>query len=296
VTDGGSKTKIVVTTPTGHVGSRVVRLLVQAGARPTLFLRHPEGLEEELRGLVDTVAGDQLDADDVLRATEGATALFWVDPPVDDDDPIATYAKAGDNAARAVEEHGVAHVVFQSSVGAEKRHGAGEIDGLARTEEALDATAAAVVHLRCGFFFTNLLIQAEAIAAGLVEVANPVDQPLAWVDPRDIGDVATARLLSGDWSGRVVHAVHGPEDLSWEEATAIIAEVTDRELRSSRCRRRRSARTCARPGWATRSSRRCWRCRPASPATSSPSSRARCCPRRRRRCASGWPRTSSPTR
>jgi uncharacterized protein YbjT (DUF2867 family) len=231
VTDGGSKTKIVVTTPTGHVGSRVVRLLVQAGARPTLFLRHPEGLDEELRGLVDTVAGDQLDVDDVLRATAGATALFWVDPPVDDDDPIATYAKAGDNAARAVEEHGVARVVFQSSVGAEKRHGAGEIDGLARTEEALDATAAAVVHLRCGFFFTNLLMQAEAIAAGLVEVANPVDQPLAWVDPRDIGDIATARLLSGDWSGRVVQAVHGPEDLSWEEAVAIITQVTDRELR-----------------------------------------------------------------
>jgi uncharacterized protein YbjT (DUF2867 family) len=230
VSASGSE-KIVVTTPIGHVGSRVARLLVQAGARPTLFLRDPDRLDAELRGLVDTVAGDQLDADDVLGATEEAAALFWVDPPVDDPDPIATFAKAGDNAARAVEANGIGRVVFQSSVGAEKRHGAGEIDGLARTEEALDATGAAVVHLRCGFFFTNLLMQAEAIDAGLVEVANPIDQPMPWVDPRDIGDVAAARLLSGGWSGRVVQAVHGPEDLSWQGAAAIITEVTGRELR-----------------------------------------------------------------
>ena len=31
--------RIVVTTPTGHVGSRVVRLLVQAGLRPTVLVR-----------------------------------------------------------------------------------------------------------------------------------------------------------------------------------------------------------------------------------------------------------------
>jgi len=35
--------KIVVTTPTGHVGSRVARVLIQAGARLTLLARHPRG-------------------------------------------------------------------------------------------------------------------------------------------------------------------------------------------------------------------------------------------------------------
>lgn len=37
--------KIADTTPTGHVGSRLVRLLVQAGTRPTLPLRDPAKLE-----------------------------------------------------------------------------------------------------------------------------------------------------------------------------------------------------------------------------------------------------------
>lgn len=98
----------------------------------------PEKLDEQTAKLVDVVQGDQLDKDDVLRATEGADALYWVDPP-GGEDPIATYALAGSHAAAAIREHGITRTVFQRSVGAEKRVGAGEIDGLARTEELLDA-------------------------------------------------------------------------------------------------------------------------------------------------------------
>jgi len=74
--------------------------------------------------------------------TAGADALFWVDPPSDAADPIAEYARFGAIAARAITTNGIARTVFQSSIGAEKRHGAGEIDGLARTEELPDASGA----------------------------------------------------------------------------------------------------------------------------------------------------------
>jgi uncharacterized protein YbjT (DUF2867 family) len=47
--------KIVVTTPTGSVGSRVVQLLVQAGVRPTLLLRDPTKLDPAIRVRVDVV-------------------------------------------------------------------------------------------------------------------------------------------------------------------------------------------------------------------------------------------------
>jgi uncharacterized protein YbjT (DUF2867 family) len=222
--------KIVVTTPTGNVGSRVVRLLVQAGVRPTLLMRHPGKLDDEIAGLVDAVAGDQGIAADVLRATEGADALFWVDPPTPDPDPIATSSRMGANAARAVRENSIARTVFQSSLGAEKGHGTGQIDGLARTEELLDGTGASVLHLRCGYFFSNL--DADELADGVLRTAMPVDQPMPWVDPRDIGDIVAARLLSAEWSGRQVQAVHGPVDLSFADAAAIITEATGRKVRA----------------------------------------------------------------
>lgn len=226
--------KIVVTTPTGHVGSRVVRLLLQAGVRPTLLLRDPAGLDSATRDRVDLVQGDQGDADAVLRATQGADRLLWVDPPTPDDDPVAGHARMGANAARAVKENGIAHTVFLSSVGAEKRHGAGEIDGLARTEQALDATGANVLHLRCGYFYTNLLMDLDSLREGVLPAPWPLDFTMPWVDPRDIGDVATARLLAGNWSGRNVQGVHGPEDLSFSRVAKILGRALDREVRAER--------------------------------------------------------------
>ncbi|MEV0088188.1 NAD(P)H-binding protein [Saccharopolyspora sp. NPDC050642] len=226
--------KIVVTTPTGHVGSRVLRLLLQAGVRPTLLMREPAKLDAATRDRVDVVQGDQGDADFVLRATKGADRLFWVDPPTPDDDPAAGYARMGANAARAVRENGIARTVFLSSVGAEKRHGAGEIDGLARTEEQLDATGADVLHLRCGYFFTNLLMELEGLREGVLRTPWPLDFSMSWVDPRDIGDVVAARLLSDGWSGRRVQAVHGPEDLTFQQVAEILSNAVGREVRAER--------------------------------------------------------------
>jgi uncharacterized protein YbjT (DUF2867 family) len=220
--------KIVVTTPTGRVGSRVVRLLVQAGVRPTLLLRDPARLDPETRSLVDPVVVDQRDGDAVVAATAGADALYWVSPPTGADDPVASHAELGTIAARAVTENGIARTVFQSSGGAELRSGVGEIDGLAATEVALDETGASVLHLRCGMFFTNLLLDPRALEEGLLRVTFPVDLPLPWVDPRDIGDVAAARLLAHDWAGRQVQAVHGPEDLTYREVAEILEQILGR--------------------------------------------------------------------
>ena len=224
--------KVVVTTPTGHVGSRVVRLLLQAGLRPTLLLRDPGRLDAETRQRVDLVAGDQGDPTAVLRATEGADALYWVDPPTTDDDPVATSARMGAVAAAAVRENGVPRVVFQSSVGAEKRVGVGQIDGLAHTEQLLEETGAAVLHLRCGYFFTNLFYDLDSLREGVLTTTMPTDRPLPWVDPRDIGDVAAVNLLGPRWSARRVLAVHGPADLSFAEVAGVVADATGRPVRA----------------------------------------------------------------
>lgn len=60
----------------------------------------------------------------------------------------------------------------------------------------------------------------------------PIDAPMPWVDPRDIGDIVAARLLSTDWSGRHVQAVHGPRDLTFAEAAEIVSRATGRALRA----------------------------------------------------------------
>jgi uncharacterized protein YbjT (DUF2867 family) len=226
--------RITVTTPTGNVGRHVVEMLVRAGVRPTVLARDPARIDPAVLERVDAVPVDQRDTDAVVAATKGTDALFWVDPPTFADDPSADYALATDAVARAVSENQISRTVFQSSIGAELRHGAGEIDDLARTEERLDATGASVVHLRCGYFFSNLLLQIDAVRAGVVPIVLPADQPMPWVAPRDIAEVAVSRLLSDGWTGRRVQAVHGPADLSWAQAAAIVTDATGHPVRAER--------------------------------------------------------------
>jgi uncharacterized protein YbjT (DUF2867 family) len=222
---------MVVTTPTGHVGSRVVRLLLQAGARPRVLVRDPGRLDPAVRDAVEIRRGDLTDPTFVHEALQGARSVFVVDPtPHTAADPVGDSDRFGASVAAAVDAAGVARVVFLSSVGAERRHGVGHIDGLARIEEHLDATGADVCHLRCGYFFTNLLFDLDALAAGVLVTNADPDAPGPWVDPRDIGDVVAARLLSDTWSGRVVQAVHGPEDLSFTRVAEILAEVLGRAV------------------------------------------------------------------
>ena len=222
--------RVAVAAPTGHVGRHLVSILIRAGVRPLVLSRDPAGLASDIRAEVDVAVTDLLDGDAVVEAVSGVDSLYWVDPPPAGDDPLAEYGLAAASAARAVTEGGVGRVVFQSSVGAEKRHGVGEIDGLAATEVALDHAGADVLHLRCGYFFTNLEYQLDAIRAGMLQVLIPVDKPMPWVSPRDIAEVAAGRLLSKEWSGRQVQAVHGPADLTWRQVAGIVSEAIGRPL------------------------------------------------------------------
>ncbi|TDD93517.1 NAD(P)H-binding protein [Actinomadura rubrisoli] len=223
---------IAVTTPTGHVGSRVVRLLLQAGVRPRVLIRDPARLDAATRARVDVRRGDLTDPAYVRKAVAGARTVFWVDPtPHSAEDPIETSERTAVPLADAARAGDIARVVLLSSIGAEKRHGAGNIDGLGRIEELLDATGADVLHLRCSYFFTNLLHDLDGLERGVLTTSDAPDRPMPWLDPRDIGEVVAVRLLSDEWRGRTVQAVHGPEDLTYEQVARTLTEALGRPIR-----------------------------------------------------------------
>ncbi len=214
---------IGVVAPRGNVGTHVLRMLVQAGERPRALLRDPTALSADIDDDVDAVPLDVWVGDTVREATRGLDALYWVSPTATDGDPIEAHALAARHVRAAIEANGIRRVVFQSSVGAEKRHGVGEIDGLAATEVELDASGASVTHLRCGYFFTNLLMDIESIRGGVLATAMDIHKPMAWVAPVDIATVAATRLLADTWTGRHIQAVLGPEDLSFTRVAEILS-------------------------------------------------------------------------
>ena len=224
---------IAITTPTGHIGSALVRQLLDAGRRDlVLLLRDASRLDPDVRDAVETREGALQDADYVRQATEGADALFWLSPN-DWTTPslFGWYQTLAESATGAVEANGIGHVVHLSSDGAQNRDDHGPVSGLGRIEEALDQTDAAVRHLRPGFFFENFEAQIPPIAdAGAVFFPKPPETTTGMIATADIAARAADLLADLSWSGRGVVPLLGPEDLSYAQAAEILSGALDRPV------------------------------------------------------------------
>ncbi len=72
---------IVVTTPTGQIGSQIVARLFGAGAHLRLIARGADKLPEAVRGAAEVIEGSHNDPATLNYALDGADALFWLAPP-----------------------------------------------------------------------------------------------------------------------------------------------------------------------------------------------------------------------
>lgn len=223
---------IVVATPTGNIGSRLTRQLFDAGEDLTLIVRHPEKLPDDIRAKARLETGDLTDADFVRRATEGADALFWLTVvPFTSQDPRGVAGHSASVAAGAVRANSIPYVVNLSSFGAHHTSGYGPVSNMQQVEAALNETKANVLHLRPGSFMENFLNSVPTIAsAGSIFMPFPGDIALPTIATRDIGDAAADALRELSWTGTQVRGLHGPADISGNEAAAIFSDVLGRPV------------------------------------------------------------------
>src|SRR5690348_12589846 len=72
---------IVVTTPTGNVGSQVLKDLLANNEPIRVIVRDPDRLAPEARKPVEVVVGSHGDGKVVTSAFQDADSVFWVVPP-----------------------------------------------------------------------------------------------------------------------------------------------------------------------------------------------------------------------
>lgn len=72
--------RIAVTTPNGHVGQHLSRMLIRADPRPLLLTRHPGEIPSDLHDFAERKQMDSRDVESVVVATENVDALYWVTP------------------------------------------------------------------------------------------------------------------------------------------------------------------------------------------------------------------------
>ena len=226
---------IVVTTPTGNIGHHVVQQLVDTGEPVRVIVRDASKLPQAVRDAVELVEGSHGDAASVDRAFEGAEAIFWVAPPTPSASLDATYINFTRPAADAIGRHRVPRVVVVTARGRgtpwEDR--AGLVSASIRMVDLLNETGAAVRGLAMPGFMENALQQLGPIQQGQMFGPLDPDKKVPHTATRDMAAAAARLLLDRSWTGQEDVPVLGPEDLSFNEVTAIISKVLGREVRYS---------------------------------------------------------------
>jgi uncharacterized protein YbjT (DUF2867 family) len=226
---------IVITTPTGNIGSQVLQDLLANKEPIRVIVRDPDRLGPEALKRVEVVVGSHGDGAVVTRALQGANSVFWVVPP----DPRAAsveaaYVDFARPAVKALRQQGVKRVVGVSALGRSTPWATHA--GLATASLAMDdliaSSGVSYRALTMPSLMDNLLRQAEPITKnGVFSLPIDGDRKLPSAASSDVAEVAARLLLDLSWTGVASVPVLGPEDLSYNNMARVLSEVLGRPVR-----------------------------------------------------------------
>ena len=229
---------IVITTPTGQIGSQVLSNLLDRGEELRVIVRDPSAIPADVRPGLDIVEGSHGDAAVVDKAFSGVDAVFWLTPP----DPRAPSVEAAfvgftRPAAEAFKRHGVGRVVAVTALGrgtpwADR---AGYVTGSLAMDDLIAASGVGLRALCNPSFMDNTIRQVPSIRdQGMFFSPIAGDRKLPTVATRDIAAAAARLLLDASWTGFEEVPLLGPEDLSFDDMAEIMSAVLGKEVRFQR--------------------------------------------------------------
>jgi len=224
--------RIAVTTPTGHIGSKLANILLDRKADVTLIARHPENVKNLASRGAKVIAGEHSDPAIVEQAVRGADTLFWLTPAeMTSHDPLGTARRMAEAGASVIREHPDLHVVQLSSAGAFLPSGTGPIVGHYETEEKFRAAGKNIVSLRPNEFMENVFFSLPTIIGQgsiYTSVLGSVKAP--FIATQDIAEIAAEFLLKPIDGHHVIDIV-GPQEISFDEWARIAGQAIGKQVR-----------------------------------------------------------------
>lgn len=221
---------IVVTTPTGHIGSRLAELLLERGEAVRLIARDPSRLAPGVRNGAEVITGSHADPAALDAALTDADAFFLIVPPDGQAGSVSGhYLEYGRQARAAIERSGVGHAAMISTMGGGNER-AGHLSAGRAAEAELAASGAALRALAPPFFMENLLGQAEGLRDGVLALPSDAERILPVVATDDLAAIAADLLVDRSWDdvGRV--PVSSADALTPPDIAATVGEALGREV------------------------------------------------------------------
>jgi len=223
--------KFVVTGGAGHVSKPLTELLLARGHEVTVIGRKAENLTGLVRLGAKAAVGHLEDVPFLTRTFKGADGVYLMVPPSwQASDLKAISTEIAEGFSTAIKSSGARNAVFLSSYGAHRLNDAGAISGLGRAEAVLNKLVGVnVLHLRAGYFYTNLLLSIDLVKQSGV-MGNMFTIPAGTftvVDTDDIALAAADALTKLEFKGHSYKYVVSDES-GTDEIAAVIGKAIGR--------------------------------------------------------------------
>jgi uncharacterized protein YbjT (DUF2867 family) len=200
--------KALVIGASSEVGSRTATALVARGVAVRAMVRRADAVDPlRASGVDDVVIANLADPTALTRAFDDVQRVFVMSSPTREQVSLEG------NAIDAAEAAGVAHVAKLSNIPVPGLDSGLHGNHRAIERRALDSPMDVTI-LQPSFFSSVLLRQLPLLRRGRLVLPTGAGR-IAWIDPRDIADVATEVLLSGKPLGAL--RLTGPEAVDGDE-------------------------------------------------------------------------------
>ncbi|WP_298117525.1 NmrA family NAD(P)-binding protein [Flavobacterium sp.] len=225
--------KITLTGASGNITKPLAEKLLKAGHQVFVIGRN----EENLKSLSDIGAialiGNIEDEKFVIEAFKDAEVVYTMLPAPYHRADWVTYGELiGENYRKAIASNSIKKVVNLSTYGAHKLEGIGAINSIGQLEKSLNKlNDTEVIHLRAGYFYSNLVRQIDTLKATGILGANygSADGKMIFVHTQDIADVTFEAITNSSFPSKDPYYVVS-DIRSWNEVAELIGQAIGKEL------------------------------------------------------------------
>ncbi|SFB56165.1 NAD(P)H dehydrogenase (quinone) [Cohnella sp. OV330] len=217
--------KILVTGATGHLGSLVVKTLLDrvSAEQIAVSVRDPQKAAALAERGVDVRHGDFEDPASLAQAFAGIDRLLIVSTDGDTETRIRQHA----NAVEAARNAGVGFIAYTSAPNAQESElFLAEVHR--ETENAIRATGIPYAFLRNNWYIENEAGAIQGIVAGAPLVTSAGDGKVGWAARGDYAEAAAA-VLAGAGHENKVYELGGPLR-TYAELAGAVSEALGREV------------------------------------------------------------------
>lgn len=213
---------ILLTGASGYVGGRLLRVLVERGARVRCLARYPEHVRGHVPPGVEVVAGDVLERGSLVRALAGVHAAYYLVHAMAAGPGFEELERAGaTNFGAAAAAAGVRRIIYLGGLGDSARELSPHLRSRQRVGEILREGGVQTVELRASVVIGSGSLSFEMVRA-LTERLPLMVTP-RWVavkaQPIAIGDLLEylAAALTVPVEGNPVFEIGGADRVSYRE-------------------------------------------------------------------------------